>query len=355
VKNTFVGSWLLCFALLSGPVAAHGQSALLKLPRDSQRAEVKQRVGITDITVDYHRPLVKGRTVWGNLIPYGQVWRAGANENTIVTFTDDVSVEGKPLAAGTYGLHMIPNKDDWTIIFSKSNSAWGSFTYKEAEDALRVTVKPQPAEFHEALAYDFDDVQPDSTVMTMRWEKIAVPVKIGVNTNEVVEASLRNQMRGLAQYTWDGWDDAANYLLTAKTDYSEALEYSNKSIQVEQRYDNLMTKSKVLAAMGQQQEADATKTKALAMANATQLHSYARGLQVAGKQDEAFKVYQENAHKNPDQWIVHVGLARMYSAQGNYSGAAKEMTAAAAGAPDGTKAPLQALAKKLESNQDINK
>ncbi len=134
--------------------AAFAQSVQLNLPRDSQRASVSQRIGITDITVNYHRPLVKGRTIWGKVAPYGQVWRAGANENTTITFTDAVSVEGHPLEKGTYGLHMIPNQDQWTVIFSKANTAWGSFSYKESEDALRVNVKPQSTELQEALAYE---------------------------------------------------------------------------------------------------------------------------------------------------------------------------------------------------------
>ncbi|HEY2169440.1 MAG TPA: DUF2911 domain-containing protein [Candidatus Angelobacter sp.] len=119
---------------------------MLDLPRDSQHAKIIQRVGITDITINYHRPLVKGRKVWGGLVPYGQVWRAGANENTTIEFTDPVTVEGKQLARGIYGLHMLPTENEWTVIFSKAATAWGSFTYNQLEDALRVTVKSQTAE-----------------------------------------------------------------------------------------------------------------------------------------------------------------------------------------------------------------
>ena len=151
---------------------------MLDLPRQSQHAVVMQRIGITDITVNYHRPLANGRQIWGKLAPYGQVWRAGANENTTITFTDPVTIEGQPLDKGTYGLHMIPGENQWTVIFSKDATAWGSFTYKQEEDALRVTVKPQAAEAHDALAYDFDDVKPDSAVVTMRWDKVAVPFKV---------------------------------------------------------------------------------------------------------------------------------------------------------------------------------
>src|SRR5881398_732207 len=123
----------------------------LDLPYASQAAQVKQRVGVTDITITYHRPVVNGRKIWGGLVPTGQVWRAGANENTTIEFSTPVSIEGKPLPAGTYGLHMIPNADTWTVIFSKMAVAWGSYTYNQSEDALRVDVKPHPTEMEEAL------------------------------------------------------------------------------------------------------------------------------------------------------------------------------------------------------------
>ena len=118
------------------------QSFVIDLPAPSQHAVITQRLGLTDITINYHRPLVNGRVIWGKLVPYGEVWRAGANENTTIAFTDPVSIDGKPLPAGTYGLHMIPGEHEWTVIFSKQNAAWGSFTYKQDEDALRITVKP---------------------------------------------------------------------------------------------------------------------------------------------------------------------------------------------------------------------
>src|SRR6266853_4514181 len=334
---------------------AHAQSPILDLPRQSQHAVVTQRVGITDITVNYHRPLVNGRKIWGGLVPYGQVWRAGANENTTIKFTDPVTIEWKPLPKGTYGLHMIPGESEWTVIFSKNSTSWGSFTYDQAEDALRVMAKPQTAEFHEALTYDFDDVSPDASVVTLRWEKVAVPFKVGVNTHEIVEQNLHNQLRGLAQYAWDGWDDAANYLLQEKIDLEEALKYSDKSILNEARYDNFMTKSKVLDALGRKDDATTARNKALAMANAVQLHGYARQLQIDGKQAEAFAIFKENAKKNPDKWVVHVGLARMYSAQGDFANATREMNTAVTGAPEGQKQPLQAFAKRLEAKEDINK
>src|SRR6202035_5059384 len=156
------------------------QTVMLDLPLQSQHAVIMQRIGITDITVNYHRPLANGRQIWGKLVPYGQVWRAGANENTTVTFTDPITIEGQPLDKGTYGLHMIPGENQWTVIFSKMSTAWGSFSYKQDEDALRITVKPQATELHDALAYDFDELTPDSAVGTLRWDKVGVPFKVAV-------------------------------------------------------------------------------------------------------------------------------------------------------------------------------
>jgi tetratricopeptide (TPR) repeat protein len=354
LKLPFRALFVLQAFLLLGSFGL-AQSFVLELPRPSQHAVITQRIGITDVTINYHRPMVNKRKVWGGLVPYGQVWRAGANENTTIKFTDPVTIEGKPLPAGAYGLHMLPGENEWTVIFSRNSTSWGSFTYNQAEDALRVSVKPQATEFHEVLTYDFDDVNPDSTVVTLRWEKVAVPFKVGVNTHEIVAQNLHNQLRGLAQYSWEGWDDAASYLLQEKIGLDEALTYSDKSIQNEARYDNVMTKSRVLDALGRKEEAATARDKALTMANAIQLHSYARQMQIDGKQTEAFAIYRDNAKKNPDQWIVHVGLSRMYSAQGDFANAAKEMNTAVAGAPDGQKVPLQAFAKRLEAKQDINK
>ena len=338
-------------------VAANGfaQSALLDLPLASQHAVAMQTIGITDITIDYHRPLVKGRTIWGKVVPYGEVWRAGANINTTIKFTDPVTIEGQPLSKGIYGLQMIPGENEWTVIFSKVHTAWGAFTYNQADDALRVTVKPQTSDMHEALAYDFDDVKPDSAVVTLRWEKLAVPFKVGVNVHEIVQTSLHNQLQGLAQYTWEGWDDAASYLLAEKYDLTEALKYEETSIGTEPRFDNYLTKSQILEAMGRKEESETAKKQALARATAGQLYGYGRLLQGQGKQDEAFEYFRQAAQKDPNEWVVHDGTARIYSAQGNFDAALKEMKITLAGAPDNQKIFIEPLVKKLEAKQDINK
>lgn len=348
-------SCVLLLGSLSQAQTATGETVMLDLPRASQHALVQQRIGLTDISINYHRPLANGRQVWGKLVPYGQVWRAGANENTTITFTDPVTIEGQSLDKGTYGLHMIPGQDQWTIIFSKNSSSWGSFTYKQDEDALRVTVKPQMTDMHDALAYDFDDVKPDSAVVTMRWEKVAVPFKVHINVNDIVTASIHRQMHGLNQYYWEGWDDAAGYYLANKINLDEALKDEDLSIQAEERYDNLMNKSKILEAMGRTQDAEAFRTKALDKANALQLYVYARQLQRDKKQDQALAIYKDNAKKFPDYWTTHLGLARVYSAQGDFDNAVKEIRLSLTGAPDANKNALEGFVKRLEAKDDINR
>jgi tetratricopeptide (TPR) repeat protein len=351
---------LFALIILAGAVSAsvktaHAQSTVVNIPRASQRAEVMQRVGITDITINYHRPLINGRKVWGGLVPYGQVWRAGANENTTIEFTDPVTIEGKPLARGIYGLHMIPNENEWTVIFSKAATSWGSFTYDEKEDALRVNIKPQPADMHEALTYDFDEVTPDSTVVAMRWEKLAVPFHVGVNTHEIVADSLHKQLRGLAQYTYEGWNDSATYFLSEKTNLDEALKYADHSIGVEERFDNLMTKASILDALNRKDEANTVRAKALPLGSPVDLHGYGRQLQQQGKQEQAFEVFRANIKKNPNHWVAHNELARLAVAQGNYDLAVKEMKLAVNVSPDPFKTQGEMLVKRLEAKQDINK
>lgn len=352
------------FVLLAGVLSAAGvcraqtatgETLMLNLPRVSQHALVSQRIGITDITINYHRPLANGRQIWGKVVPYGEVWRAGANENTTIRFTDPVTIEGQALDKGTYGLHMIPGETEWTVIFSKDTAAWGSFTYKQEEDALRVKVKPQAAGMKDALAYDFDDVKPDSALVTMRWEKLAVPFKVHVNVNEIVTASIHNQIHGINQYYWEGWDDAAQYFLVNKINLDEALKYEDLSIQNEERYDNLINKSKVLEAMGRKQDADSFRARALDKANALQLYAYARQLQGEKKQDEAIAVFQSTAKKFPDYWTTHLGLARVYSAKGDFDNAVKEVKLSLKDAPEANKNALEAYSKRLEAKEDINK
>jgi tetratricopeptide (TPR) repeat protein len=327
----------------------------LNLPDASQLAVTKQRIGLTDVKVTYHRPLVNGRKIWGGLVPLGEVWRAGANENTTVEVSDPITVEGQALPKGTYGLHMIPTADSWTIIFSKMATAWGSYTYNQAEDALRVTVKPRPTEMEEALEYEFEDLKPDSATMTLKWEKIAVPVKLAV-TPETTVANIRGQMRGRAQYEWEAPNQAANFCLTHKINLDEALRWVNLSIQNEERFENLTTKADLLKAMNKPDEAKKAWEQAIAKTTPIQLYSYARRLQSEKKDAEGMEILKEVSKRYPETPFGHLADARMKSATGDFAGAAEDAKKAQAIAvSDQQKANIKVLIDRLNAKQDINK
>src|SRR5437773_875168 len=346
----------LYFAILalSGTVCAQND---LNLPDVSQAAEVKQRIALTDITVKYHRPLVNGRKIWGGLVPYGKVWRAGANENTTIEFSDPVSIEGQPLAKGVYGLHMIPNPDSWTAIFSKTNTGWGSYSYDQKEDALRVNVKPKPlAEPKEALEFDFEDLKPDSTAVTLKWEKLGVPFTVSIKDAEQTLQNIRAQLKGRGQFTWQALDDGAQFCLTRKINLDEALRWADASIQNEERFDNLSTKADILKARNRPDEAKAAWNHALELATPVQLYSYGRRLQGELKGAEAMEIFQAVAKRFPQTVYGHLAEARIKSAAGDFSGATAEATQAQNSAPtDAQKQSIKALIDRLQSKQDINK
>jgi tetratricopeptide (TPR) repeat protein len=333
-------------ALLFVAAAAHAQSFVLDMPLRSPAAEVSQRIGLTDIDIRYHRPQVNGRKIWGDLVPYGKVWRTGANTITTIRFSDPVTIDGHPLDAGTYGFHAIPTPDEWTLIFSKNSTTWGSFTYDQSEDALRVQAKPEPSPMHESMTFDIDHLQPDSTIVALEWENIRVPFRVGIDTHAIVQASLKRQLRGQKRYIWMSWDDAANYLLAEKLSPDDALAYANKSIELEDRFENEVTKSKALAALNRPADSDLARRRAIDLGTPTQLRDY--GIELLNTDREtAFIVFRENARKHPDAWQAHEGLARMYSAQRKLADALKEAHAALASAPESEKTGLEELVAKL--------
>jgi hypothetical protein len=356
MKTLTVKSFALCLAILGLVGTASAQSDL-KLPDISQAAEVKQRIALTDITVKYHRPLMNGRKIWGGLVPYGKVWRAGANENTTIEFSDPVSVEGKPLDKGTYGLHMIPNQDSWTVIFSKTNTGWGSFSYDQKDDALRVNVKPKPLDqSEEALEFEFEDLKPNSTAVTLKWEKIGVPFTVSVNDAEQTLQNIRAQMKGAGQFAWQAPDQAAQFCLTRKINLDEALHWADASIQNEERFENLSTKADILRALNRPDEAKTTWNKALEKATAPQLYTYGRQLQNQKKGAEAMEIFKEVAKRFPQGVFGYLAEARIKSAAGDFAGALSDAKQAQAAAPsEGQKQAIQGLIDRLQAKQDINK
>ncbi len=355
MKTRFASLIVLASSAIFVTASALAQSNI-DLPDASQKAAVMQRVGVTDITISYHRPLVKGRKIFGGLVPMGEVWRAGANENTTIEFSTPVLVEGQPLPAGKYGLHMIPNAEEWTIIFSKMAEAWGSYTYSEAEDALRVKVKPRANEMEEALVYEFENLQPDSALVTMKWEKLAVPFKVSVTDADSVFPSIRAKLRGRDKWNWQSQLEAAQYALSKKTNLEEALQWVEQSIQLEERFENLMAKSDILAAMNKAAEAKKARDAAMEKANPLQLYSYARQLQREKKDAEAMALFPTIVKRFPETIAGHLAQARIKSAAGDFAAATEEAKKALSLSTDPEqKRSIQGVIDKLAAGQDINK
>lgn len=360
MKKMKLGVALVAAVLLLGTAGAsvaqnigQNQNLGLWLPNVSPGAVIGQTFGITDIKIVYHRPSVNERTIWGGIVPYGQVWRTGANENTLISFSTTVEIEGQELAAGTYGLHALPGESEWEIIFSKDTSAWGSFAYDDANDALRVKVTPEESAHQEQMAFTVDEVTNDSAVVSLHWEKLRVPVKVNANTNDLVLASVNRQLTGLAQFNWIGWNQAAGWCLNNDLNLDEGLQWADNSIQAERRFDNLSTKSQLLAKLGRNDESTETMSAALDMANPGQLHQYGRQLLGQEKKDEAMAIFERNAHENPETWFIGVGLARGHAAFGRFDKAAEAMKEALTQAPDNQKTYIQGLVTRLESGENI--
>ena len=307
---------LVAFSSASTPLLAQGPP--LNLPEASPHASVTQTVGLTEMTIDYHRPAVNQRAVWGGIVPWDQVWRAGANENTIISFSSPVRVEGKPLAAGTYGLHLIPRESGaWTLILSRDSRAWGSFAYDESNDALRANVQPAAGEFRERLLYVFDEPAADSVVASLNWEKLRVPFRIEVDLAGVVIADLDQQLTGLQQFFWQPWNQAANWAVQNGGELDRAMAWVDRSIAINENFQNLRTRATILERKGETAEAEALRTRAMGIATEADINAY--GYQLLGQQkiDEAIATFAKNVKDHPDSWNVYDSLADAYSRKGD--------------------------------------
>ncbi len=240
-------------------------SAELQLPRPSQKSELKQTVGLTDVTISYSRPGVKGRTIWGDLVPYDKVWRTGANEATIITFSTDVKVNGQALTAGTYSLHTIPTKSDWTVIFNKKAEQWGSYSYDEKNDALRIQVKPKSHEFTEWMQFTLPDITVDKATVALDWEKLRVAFEIQVETIDHALANARAAMASLAPDDNQTAFRCAAFAFQNNVAPDEARQWIDKSISIKETWLNLRTKADMLAKDGKTTEAIQTAEKAIAV------------------------------------------------------------------------------------------
>lgn len=281
------------FAAISAFCFAASAFAQIPVPRPSQKAVVMQRIGPTDVTITYSRPGVKGRKIWGDplpgqaekvkgeatldnqnerpkdavIVPYGHIWRTGANEATMFEVTTDVLINGQKLAAGSYSLHTIPTKDDWTIVFNGTSNQWGSFNYDPAKDTLRVKAKPQMvSENQEWLAFTFDPVGEDSAQVNIRWEKISVPFTVKVP--DIAAATLVSLKRVVGEAKADDWRtplQAGNYLINNKDAADDALgmTWLDQSIKVKETFQNLSSKANALYKAGKKDEAYAIAEQAI--------------------------------------------------------------------------------------------
>lgn len=373
----------LSFALLiflGGKGFAQYPGLTLPPSGDNQKASVTQYIGPVKVTIDYSSPKVHGPDgkdrrgkIWGQLVPYGMAnlgfgngkpspWRAGANENTVFTVSDAVKIEGQPLAAGSYGLHVIPQKDEWTLVFSKNATSWGSFFYEPSEDALRVMVKPRPHAYREWLTYEFTERKPDRAVAELQWEDLAVGWTIAVDQmGELYISKLKQDLRTVPGFNYQGFLNAAQYTLTIGSHFEEGLEWAEAAISRPfvgvANFATLSMKAQLLEKLHRGEEAKKTMQTALAhpTAGPLQIHQYARQLAASGKTEEAGEIYAFNHKKHGDTWPVHVGLTRMYSAKGDLAKALEHAKIALPQAPDAlNKGSLENMIKMLSAGQKVN-
>ena len=372
-------TWLTAAAVIAISATGSAQSITLPPSGDNQRSEVIQQIGMVRASIEYSSPDVhapngddrRGK-IWGTLVPYGIYdlgynnrkgpWRAGANENTVFTVSHPVKINGQPLPAGRYGIHMIAGQQDWTLIFSKNSTSWGSFSYDQAEDALRVTVKPEKAPYHEWLTYEFIDRKPDRATVALAWEDISVPFTITVDDMAGLYIdNMRRELRNFPGFRWQEWQAAAQYCLQQNRNLDEALTWAENAISIpgvgQANFGTLSTKAQILEKLSRNSEAATVMTTAMDLPNAlpTEIHQYGRRLLAQGNAKDAMAVFQKNAKRFGDAWPVHVGLTRGYSATGDYKTALKHAEIALTQAPDTlNRKSLEDAIVRLKQGHDMN-
>ncbi len=326
------------FAMLAFSLSSQ---ELLKFPDASPAAMVMQEVGISNVTISYNSPAVKGREVWGKLVPFGfdsvnvfgngkpMPWRAGANENTTIAFSHDAVVEGKPIKAGTYGLFMIPGRDQWTIVFSSNSTSWGHFFYEESEDVLRVNVKPAAiSDFQERLIYCFDNTDMKQTTANLRWEKLKVPFTISFDTPAIVLANLKNQLRNRDAFQGPQLLQGVNYCVQNNIALDQALVWADRAIRFNGGNAAQFAKAGVLEKQGKTKEAEAMLKTAIDAATENDLNNYGYTLLGQKKITEAIEVFKTNVKKHPESSNVYDSLAETYGVSGDKKSAIENYTKA---------------------------
>jgi hypothetical protein len=339
----------------------------------NKKASVSEQIGITGVTINYNRPAVKKRDghIWGELIPVGYVdqgfgtskaapWRAGANESTSIEFSTDVKIEGQPLAAGKYGFFVAYDPNECTLIFSKNSTQWGSFFYNPEEDVLKVKVKPMATDRSvDRLKYEFTNQTPSGAEIDLEWEKLVIPFKIEVDLVNTQLALFRKELRTDKGFLWESWDQAASFCAQNKTNLDEALTWTDQAVGPffggSQSFQAWSTKATVLDSLGRGAEATAVMKKALPYGSVTDLYGYGRTLTSQKHGKEAFEVFKINYDKHPDDYFGVIGLARGYSAVGDYK---KALSYAQKAQPLASTPPrknaVEKAIKTLQEGKDIN-
>jgi tetratricopeptide (TPR) repeat protein len=259
-----------CLPLAIAIVSCLGLTAqtVLKPFQASPAASVSQDLGLSTVKIDYHRPAVKGRKIWGALVPFGQVWRVGANDATTITFSEPVQVDGHALAAGTYSFFAIPGPDQWTLILNQQAKQWGAFNYQAGQDALRFQAKPRPGPFHEYLAYSIGPVGPDSLRVELAWENLAVGFDVALAAHDRYWAYLEKALAGTGPEEWQPLNQAAGYCLLSNTHLDQAMAWVDRSIRIKEGYKNQQLKAQLLQRAGRLEEALPYLRRAIALAAA---------------------------------------------------------------------------------------
>lgn len=364
---------ILFAAIVLVGLTASAQALTTPAGGGNKRASVSENMGLTTVTITYDRPAVKGRDgkIWGDLVHYGfrdlgfgtskaAPWRAGANENTVFATSSDVTIEGKLLPAGKYGLFMAVYADSVAVIFSKNHTSWGSYTYTPAEDALRVRVVPKKDQpFVERLAYEFTDQTDNAATVSLAWERWRIPFRVEVDVHGGVLASFRNELRDQKGFNWQNWVQAVNYCLQNNVNLEEALTWADAGIEMpfigQKNFQTLSAKAQVLTKLNRAAEAEALMKEALPLGSVQELHGYGRSLIAQKRVADALEVFKLNAQKNPNVFTTNVGLARGYSATGDYKTALKYAKAALPQAPDDlNRRSVTGMVEKLTAGQDAN-
>jgi tetratricopeptide (TPR) repeat protein len=317
--------FLSCLLITLLVISAQSQITLPK--DDNKKASVSEDIGITTVKVTYSRPAVRGREgqIWGKLVHYGFAdlhygtskaapWRAGANENTTIEFSTQVLIEGKPLQAGKYGFFIAMGEEKATLVFSRYNTAWGSFYYDAKDDALRVEVPVQKVnESVERLTYAFSDQTQNSALLSLQWEKVKVPFIVSVDLHQVQIESFRKEINsGIFYSYWQNMHTAANYCLVNNINLEEGLSWADRSVNTyfgEANFLTLSTYAGLLEKLNRKKEADSLMQKAFPMATTVQLFMYGNSLNRMKKHQEAFKIFKMNYDKNPKEGYTILGMA----------------------------------------------